>query len=87
MRRPRLRTKKKDKIETKRVYKTKALPNLANSTTKKLQMLTGILGQLYSDENFVTLLEAESMTAIPATLRSTFEAARKGHESGHEIQK
>lgn len=87
MKKARLRTKLKGKVETKRVNKTKALPNLASATTKRLQMLTGVLSQLFSDENFVTLLEAESMTAIPATLRSTFEAARKGHESGHEIQK
>lgn len=77
---------KKIKIETKRVGKARDLPDLASSTTKRLQTLTDVLGELFSDENFVTLLEAESLTAIPAILRPIFDEARNGHEiEGHEI--
>jgi hypothetical protein len=76
------RARKKMKVDTKRVTKTRALPVLSASATKRLQMLSDILGHLFADENFVTLLEAEALTAIPAVLRPVFEAARDGHEIG-----
>ena len=72
--------KKKIKIETKRVCKTRALPDLASSSAERLRSLTETLSQLFSDENFVTLLEAESFTAIPAILRPVFEEARNRDE-------
>jgi hypothetical protein len=74
------RAKSKIKVETKRVRMTRAMPHLAASAAKSLQMLSDVLGQLFSDENFVTLLEAESLTAIPAILRPVFEEARNGYE-------
>ena len=76
------RTRKKIKVDTKRVSKTRALPVLATSATQSMEKLSAVLGKLFADENFVTLLEAESLTAIPAVLRTVFEAARDGHEIG-----
>lgn len=81
----RFRAKKKIKAETKRVRKTRALPEVAESTTMKLQMLSNLLSQLFTDENFVTLLEAESLTAIPAVLRPVLEEARSRSETRYEI--
>jgi hypothetical protein len=74
------RAKKRIKIETRRVLKTRALPDLALAAGERLRILNEILGQLFSDENFVTLLEAECLTAIPAVLRPVFEKARNEHE-------
>jgi hypothetical protein len=74
------RTKKRIKIETKRVNKTRNLSNLARTTAERFRILTEALGQLFSDENFVTLLEAESVAEIPAILRPVFEEARNEHE-------
>lgn len=76
----RKRTKSKIKVETKRVRTARALPELADLTAKKLEMLRSVLSELFADENFVTLLEAESLTAIPAVLRPVFEEARNWHE-------
>ena len=72
--------KTKFEVETKRVRTARALPELADLAAKKLEMLRSVLSELFTDENFVTLLEAESLTAIPAVLRSAFEEARNGHE-------
>jgi hypothetical protein len=33
------------------------------------------------DENFITLLEAESLTALPECLQPLYEEARDGHET------
>lgn len=74
------RAKKRIKVETKRVSKTRALPDLALSASERLGKVTEALGQLFSDENFVTLLEAEALTAIPALLRPVFEKAKNEHE-------
>jgi len=76
------RAKTKIKVDTKRVTKTRALPVLAASTTERFERLKNVLGHLFADENFITLLEAEGLTAIPAVLRPVFEAARDGHEIG-----
>ena len=76
------RARKKIKVDTKRVSKTRALPVLAASATQSIEKFSAVLGKLFADENFVTLLEAESLTAIPTVLRTVFEAARDGHEIG-----
>lgn len=76
------RTNKEVKIETLRVRNTKALPDRAESVAKNLAAVNTIFVHLFYDENFITLLEAESLTAIPRYLQSLYEEARDGHEIG-----
>lgn len=42
-----------------------AVPKRAALVAQHLRTLNGIFGALLSDENFVTLLRAESMTRVP----------------------
>jgi hypothetical protein len=42
-----------------------AVPKRAALVAQHLRTLDGIFGTLFSDENFVTLLRAESMTRVP----------------------
>ena len=42
-----------------------AVPERAALVAQHLRTLNGIFGPLLSDENFVTLLRAESMTRVP----------------------
>jgi len=60
--------------------KHKKLPERAQSVAKNLAALNTIFGQLFGDENFITLLEAESLTALPRYLQPLYEEARDGHE-------
>jgi hypothetical protein len=76
----RQRAKTKVKVETVRVRNTKALPERAQSVAKNLAALNTIFGQLFGDENFITLLEAESLTVLPRYLQPLYEEARDGHE-------
>lgn len=46
----------------------KALLKKAAVTTERLTLLTSIIRQLFSDENFVTLLRAESLLTMPEYL-------------------
>ena len=59
---------------------TLALPDRAKTVAMGLQRLKAVFGELFSDENFTTVLEAESLTTIPAYLGPTLEEARNGHE-------
>jgi len=74
------RVKKKVHIETLRVRNTRALPERAASVGKSLQLLCSIFRTLFSDENFLTLLEAETLIAIPLCLKPLFEEGRTGYE-------
>jgi dTDP-4-dehydrorhamnose 3,5-epimerase-like enzyme len=69
--------KKKTTIKriTIQVRNTRALPGRAEATARLLRDLRGVFAELFSDENFITLLEAESRTTIPGYLRTTFEDA------------
>jgi hypothetical protein len=75
------RARKKIKVQTLRVKQTLALPDRADSVAKGLGILNGVFREVFSDENFVTLLRAESMTAIPEYLRPLAEGARDEHET------
>ena len=45
-----------------------ALPKRADSVAKHLEFFNTVFGTLFSDEHFVTLLRAESMTTVPGYL-------------------
>jgi hypothetical protein len=78
----RKRAKVKARVETIRVRNTKALPERAQSVAKNLETVNAVFGHFFEDENFITLLEAESMTALPKYLQPLYEEARDGHEIG-----
>ena len=60
------RAKLKPKIETTRIRESRALPVRAQEISLALLEMDAIFKRLYSDENFITLLQAESMTEIPS---------------------
>ena len=76
----RLRAKKKIIIQTVRIKHSLALPDRAESVAKYLRTLNGVFRQLLSDENFVTLLRAESIAAIPGYLEPLVKKGEDGHE-------
>jgi hypothetical protein len=76
------RAKKKIQVETFRVRSSRALPSRAASALRSIEVVSDVFRRLFSDENFITLLEAESLTAIPSYLQPSFEEARHEHEIG-----
>jgi hypothetical protein len=58
--------KLKPKVETARVRESRALPIRAQEISLALLEMDAIFMRLYSDENFITLLQAESLTEIPS---------------------
>ena len=60
---------------------TLTLPSRAELVSRHLRVLNRIFVRLFSDENFVTLLRAESLTSVPVYLKLLLEK----HTSGHEI--
>lgn len=65
---------------TVQVRNTLALPRRAEATERSLRNLRTIFAELFGDDNFITLLQAESQTMIPEYLRTTFEGAKNGHD-------
>jgi|HubBroStandDraft_5_1064220.scaffolds.fasta_scaffold1283890_1 hypothetical protein len=57
-----------------------ALPERATRVGSSLERLQAAFARLFSDENFITLLEAESLNTIPSCLNPVLEEARDGHE-------
>ena len=66
--------------ETARIKHSAALPRRARETAGALQQLAKIFEPLFADENFVTLLRAESLTMVPAVLYPLVEKGRDGHD-------
>ena len=60
---------------------TLTLPKRTELVNRHLEVLNRVFLRLFSDENFVTLLRAESMTTIPVNLKQVLEK----HTCGHEI--
>ena len=60
------RAKLKPKTETARIRESRALPVRAQEISLALLEMDAIFMRLYSDENFITLLQAESLTEIPS---------------------
>lgn len=56
--------------------KTFAAPIHATWVQNKLDATVILIGELFIDESFLTLLRAESMLTMPTYLRDHFEAAR-----------
>jgi hypothetical protein len=71
---------KKTRRQTVQVKNALALPERAAAVAQCLQRANAAFVELFSDENFVTLLRAESMTTIPKYLMAIFEKATDGHE-------
>ena len=59
-----------------------ALPKRAAFVKRQLILVNSIFRELFSDENFRTLMRAESLTAIPVYFKPLLEEAGK-----HAIQK
>lgn len=60
------RAKPKPKIQTARIRESLALPVRAQEISMALSEMDAIFTRLYSDENLITLLQAESLTEIPS---------------------
>jgi hypothetical protein len=56
---------------------TRALPGRAETVERNLREVRSIYLQLFLDENFLTLLQAEAMTTVPAYLRAVLDEAKK----------
>ena len=78
----RQRAKKKVKVDSARVKNTKALPGRAASTANCLRIVSEIFGELFSDENFITLLRAESVIEVPAYFVPLLRKGNDEHEVG-----
>jgi hypothetical protein len=57
-----------------------ALPERAATAATLPCTLKTVFGELFADEKFVTLLQAESLTTIPSHLRQVFDEAKTRHE-------
>jgi hypothetical protein len=51
------------------LHYTLTLPRRAELVCRHLEVLNRVFSSLFSDENFITLLRAESMTAVPDYLK------------------
>jgi len=74
------RVKNRVKIPTVRVQYSSALPGRVNAVARHLKTLKEIFGVLFSDENFLTLLQAEGLTEVPQFFASIAEEARNAYE-------
>jgi hypothetical protein len=75
-----MKNKRPIKRITIQVRNTLALPRRAEATARLLRDLRSVFADLFSDENFITLLQAESRTTIPDYLRATLEEAKARHD-------
>jgi hypothetical protein len=54
-----------------------ALANRSERVRRYLDLVHSTFSELFIDDNFITLLRAESMTDIPIYLKPVFEKARR----------
>jgi hypothetical protein len=59
---------------------TLALPERAQTTARCLDNINALFSNLFADENFLTLLQAESIIMMPAYLRPVFDEAKSRNE-------
>ncbi len=64
------------------VYST-ALPERAAFVKRQLILVNSIFRELFSDENFRTLMRAESLTAVPVYFKPLLEEAGKHALENH----
>jgi len=74
------RVKNRVKIPTVRVQYSSALPSRVDAVAKHLKTLEEVFEVLFSDENFLTLLQAEGLTRVPQFFASIGEKARRAYE-------
>jgi hypothetical protein len=74
------RVKNRVKIPTIRVQYSSALPSRVDAVAKHLKTLEEVFEILFSDENFVTLLEAEGLTRVPGFFASIADKAGRAYE-------
>ena len=60
------RARLKPKVETARMRQSRALPIRAQEVLLAQSEIDAIFMRLFADENFITLLQAESLTEIPS---------------------
>jgi hypothetical protein len=60
-----------------------ALPERAAFVERQLSLVNSIFRKLFSDENFRTLMRAESLTAVPVYWKPLLEDARKYAQENH----
>lgn len=58
------------------VWNTRELPQRSKRVAQSLSAYESVFATLYGDENFITLLEAESLTMIPDLLKEIFHEAK-----------
>jgi hypothetical protein len=73
---------RKVRRQTIQVRNSLALPAKAATVAAYQKSLNAIFRALFSDEHFVTLLEAESLADLPGYLGPLFEELRNEHEIG-----
>ena len=72
----RRRRRKEGGVQSVRTIYTVALPQRACLAATCLRNLNEVFRELFVDENFMTLLRAESMTMIPAYLKQLVEEGK-----------
>jgi hypothetical protein len=70
------RRRKEDVVQSVRTIYTVTLPQRACLAATCLRNLNEVFRELFADENFMTLLRAESMTMIPAYLMQLVEEGK-----------
>jgi len=70
----------KNRRVTTQIKNTLALPRSAQATATLLQNLSTVFSKLFADENFVTLLQAESRTTIPEYLKAALHEGETWHD-------
>lgn len=60
-----------------------ALPKRAAFVERQIILVSSIFRQLFSDENFRTLMRAESLTKVPVYFKPLFEEAGKHGLENH----
>jgi hypothetical protein len=70
----------KSKRQSQRIRFALALPTRSKAVSEQLTILDETFRRLFADENFITLLHAESMTSAPARYRASFGQANHGNE-------
>jgi hypothetical protein len=74
------RAKMKPMIETARIRQSRALPIRAQAIGQGLADMDSMFRRLFADENFITLLRAESMTKIPGRFDRVLKEVLHGYE-------
>ena len=78
----RRRRRREGVVQSVRTKNTVALPQRAGFAATCLRNLNEVFRELFADENFMTLLRAESMTMIPAYLTQLLGEGKDTDEIG-----